>query len=436
MTKDYAETIRAASKILVDALFPELAADADVDGIEERLQPIIREVGRQTEQQLLAARCEAEVRRDESRGLTVHRRRTIRFDGLYGPMEIESPYLWEQRIGGARPAERVGLEARGRSGKVERALTDFGAEESFGQAAKRFEEHYGWSVGRTSVLRVVESVALEAEKFVEQKLGTARKEYERPLAERPGAERILVEMDGCELRTGALLPAPDLGVTEVRKLPKRRRETKWRDVRMGLARKLDEVEPIYVGKLAKYDQVVSDLFSAACLCGLSSSTEVVACTDGGNGIREEITAQFPKLRYILDRPHAKSHLYETVDAMGLKEAKRERWVAHQMARLDGGDVQLTLDELAAHKGRGKARAKRLREYLTRFKDAVHYDAFRAEGLPIGSGEVESAHRTIPQKRLKLPGAWWSEETVNPMLALRVLRANGWWNEFWDQRTAA
>jgi hypothetical protein len=28
---------------------------------------------------------------------------------------------------------------------VQRALGDFGAEESFGQAAKLFEEHYGWA---------------------------------------------------------------------------------------------------------------------------------------------------------------------------------------------------------------------------------------------------------------------------------------------------
>lgn len=28
---------------------------------------------------------------------------------------------------------------------VQRALGDFGAEESFKQAAKRFEEHYGWA---------------------------------------------------------------------------------------------------------------------------------------------------------------------------------------------------------------------------------------------------------------------------------------------------
>ena len=67
----------------------------------------------------------------------------------------------------------------------------------------------------------------------------------------------------------------------------------------------------------------------------------------------------------------------------------------------------------------------------RFKEAVHYNKFRSLGLPIGSGEIESAHRYIPQKRLKIPGATWHPDTINPMLALRVIRANDWWDDFWS-----
>ena len=48
----------------------------------------------------------------------------------------------------------------------------------------------------------------------------------------------------------------------------------------------------------------------------------------------------------------------------------------------------------------------------------------------GSRESESAHRFIPQERLKIAGACWREETLNLMLAPRVIRANGWWNDFW------
>jgi hypothetical protein len=51
----------------------------------------------------------------------------------------------------------------------------------------------------------------------------------------------------------------------------------------------------------------------------------------------------------------------------------------------------------------------------------------------GSGEIESAHKSIPQKRLKIPGAGWMSESINPMLSLRILRANEWWEDFWNQR---
>ena len=54
----------------------------------------------------------------------------------------------------------------------------------------------------------------------------------------------------------------------------------------------------------------------------------------------------------------------------------------------------------------------------------------AEGLPIGSGEIESAHRYVAQQRLKRPGAWWRVEHAEHMLALRINRINGDWDAYW------
>jgi hypothetical protein len=65
---------------------------------------------------------------------------------------------------------------------------------------------------------------------------------------------------------------------------------------------------------------------------------------------------------------------------------------------------------------------------------LDYDKFKTLGYPIGSGEIESAHKSIPQKRLKIPGASWKADSIDPMLALRILRANDWWDDFWNQRT--
>jgi hypothetical protein len=52
---------------------------------------------------------------------------------------------------------------------------------------------------------------------------------------------------------------------------------------------------------------------------------------------------------------------------------------------------------------------------------------------IGSGEVESRHRSVIQKRMKIPGAWWREDNAENML--RSLRANRDWQDYWNQQAA-
>lgn len=59
-------------------------------------------------------------------------------------------------------------------------------------------------------------------------------------------------------------------------------------------------------------------------------------------------------------------------------------------------------------------------YLSNRLTQLDYPRARALGLPIGSGEIESAHRYVIQKRLKLSGAWWKEDNAKNMLALRIL----------------
>lgn len=354
------------------------------------------------------------------------------FFTLFGEVAVESAYLRDPKTKAcARPAKSVmRLSHRGRSPEVERALTDFGAEESFGRAAKRFKEHYGWDVGRTTVLRVVEERAHEAERYTTERLQEARKAFNTPLSKRPGVDEMLVELDGCEIRTGTLVPVGTDEKTEVRGLDKRKRDEQWRDVRVAFARSLTETTRTYVAAVASYDDVTEQLFSAAVDRGLSERTQVVAVADGGIGLREALDAKFSDLRFVLDRPHFKSHLYETADELGLAGAAREEWVAAAVVECEVGNASVVAGVLGAYEGTGEHRAHCLGKYLDRFSDAVDYEQARKSGYPTGSGEVESAHRYIPQKRLKIPGACWLPATLNPMLALRTLRENDWWEGFW------
>ncbi|MCI5197655.1 MAG: ISKra4 family transposase, partial [Candidatus Electrothrix sp. AW5] len=47
-----------------------------------------------------------------------------------------------------------------------------------------------------------------------------------------------------------------------------------------------------------------------------------------------------------------------------------------------------------------------------------------------------AHRYIIQERLKIAGAWWTPENARIMLALRVDRADGYWEKYWDSISKA
>ncbi len=134
------------------------------------------------------------------------------------------------------------VEHGDRSLAVQRALTDFGAEESFGQASLRFEEHYGWAIDRACVRREVEKTALKAQKYVEIRLFKARLSSLKLHETRPNIMQLLVELDGCQIRTGILLPVEKAEDTKKRRLLKRQRESDWREVRVGLARPVQDKE--------------------------------------------------------------------------------------------------------------------------------------------------------------------------------------------------
>lgn len=186
--------------------------------------------------------------------------------------------------------------------------------------------------------------------------------------------------------------------------------------------------------MSKYPEVVGQLVSAAYDQGMSKQTHILAVADGGNGL-SCCTPSAVFLTFILDRLHLKQHLYEGAEAIGLTGEERHKCVSDQLHRIDAGDVRHVIRTLKGYRGQGQERITNLIQYLKRFRDAVDYDYFRAIGLPIGSGEVESAHRYIPLKRLKISGATWHPDTVNSMLALRIIRANGWWDDLWKKQLA-
>ena len=140
---------------------------------------------------------------------------------------------------------------------------------------------------------------------------------------------------------------------------------------------------------------------------------VFGVADGGNGLKEALEAKFTNFQFILDYAHFKQHLYQAVEAMELESQWRSIWLNCSQDLIEGGRVKAIISRLKHWSGQGKEVVFNLVKYLERFRQSVHYQKYRELGLPIGSGEIESSHRYIPQKRLKIPGATWHPNTINP-----------------------
>lgn len=432
MNEVYADVVEQVS----DALVAALGANEKlvVDGIlhlDVSVRELVRRVGRRTMEKAFGAVASGVVEVAREQGYIINRSQSIEVSCLFGPVRVDSPYLCKRGTGDtARPVrDELGLTHACKTPAVERALADFGIEDSFQLASERFAEHYGWNVGRTSVLRVVHAQAEAAERYIEHRLSSPA-EQDIP---RPGV--LLLEMDGCELRTAELGPPDETEKTAVRELPKRHRVSQWRDVRLAFTRPLAAEDKTFVGGMRPYNEVVEQLHQAALHQGLDHQTVVAAVVDGGIGLREAIEDRFGDIICVLDRPHLTAHLHDVAKEMGKDDRERHAWVKEQVADLYDGRVDKVLVRLGGYTGPGEERVQQFYRHLWRFQDAVDYGFAHAWGIPQGSGEIESAHRYVPQRRLKLPGAAWHPSSINPILALRLVRANGWWGDFWDHQTS-
>lgn len=72
------------------------------------------------------------------------------------------------------------------------------------------------------------------------------------------------------------------------------------------------------------------------------------------------------------------------------------------------------------------------DYLEKNAYRMNYLVYRSRGYQIGSGAMESLHRSGSQVRLKLPGLKSLPETSQAIFNLRMLDLNGRWDEFFEQ----
>ncbi len=171
--------------------------------------------------------------------------------------------------------------------------------------------------------------------------------------------------------------------------------------------------------------------------GLERAGLVAAVTDGAEWEQGLIDLHCPQAVRILDFPHAAERVCAVGQAVWETDpARRQNWQEQQLHQLKQQGPAALLSELTALQQQHPALevVPAHQAYLEKRADHMQYPSYQAQGLPIGSGAMESANKLVVEARLKGAGMHWALPHVNPMLALRNILCSDHWETAWPQIT--
>jgi hypothetical protein len=177
--------------------------------------------------------------------------------------------------------------------------------------------------------------------------------------------------------------------------------------------------------------------------GAAQAASVTFVADGAQWIWDRIPVIIEKAglknvvtHEVLDCCHASHHISGALASLGLTDQERLPLYREQRTELRNGHWRQVVEQLTALADDQPANVVIRTEiaYLTKHGEAgrLKYPTFRAAGLPLGSGAIESSVRRVINLRLKGNGIFWDESNAEAMLQLRAQVITG----RWDERVAA
>ena len=158
------------------------------------------------------------------------------------------------------------------------------------------------------------------------------------------------------------------------------------------------------------------------------NNRLVFISDGATWIKKWEEDAFPNAVSILDYYHVCEHLHEFSNSVFSDKAKEKLWTDKQKEWLLKGKTDTVIKNIKRI-GKGSDKAENLINYYMSNKSRMNYPGYQKIGCGIiGSGAIESAHRTVVQKRMKQSGQRWTWKGAQNMLNLRVVRKNNDWNK--------
>ena len=304
-------------------------------------------------------------------------------------------------------------------------MTDFGADLPYARAMDKVVEHYGIVIAESTLRRVTLRHA-----------GNIHKYSQGALLGLPNAlgarQSVIVQTDG------TMVPTVQSSTAAGDK--RKNKSVQWQEAKISLAHVAGSKEMSFAATLQGDVQLAGkQLRKCARKVGFGKGHRAHGLGDGAPWIARQVKKHFGQQgSYLVDFFHVCDYLSAAAQGIATEPAQQQAWLTQQKERLKTDGLNALLNELQANlesseTAEDTAPVRRCWRYLSQRQDQLDYASAISQSLPIGSGEIESAHRYLVQKRMKLPGAWWSPENAEHMLALRVCRANQEWQGYWSTR---
>jgi Uncharacterised protein family (UPF0236) len=331
-------------------------------------------------------------------------------------LEVEER-VWRTGAGAyLRPfSTSYGLRHRGWSRRLQRLASDFGLEEAFAAGTQRLYEHHGVTVA-TSGLRRCSLRHAHA-------IG-AREKHAHAVRTLParGAAGLIIEADG------TMLPMVRFRGEDGDR--RKCRGVEWAEGRLLAAQVHGRVQTCYAASFGDVAEAGCQWTWAAARAGWATATHVHAVSDGAEWIERQHRTHFARHgTYLVDFFHVCEYLAAAAPAA------QPDWLDTQKQRLRTNQLAAVLAALAARQEplacpEENAPVRAAHRYLSNRSDQLDYAAALAADLPIGSGMIESGHRHLFHRRLKIPGAAWLRPNAEAIAHTRCARPNHLWAPYW------
>ena len=313
---------------------------------------------------------------------------------------------------------------------LQRRLTDFASDTSFGNAAKKAKEHYGIDIPVSGIRNTTLLHASNMLQIMINELKSIKEVYSKRHRKqlKPGVKQIITETDGCMI--------PIVETNHKAQDKRKKKKLMYKEARLCLSYKDGDVIPVFAATMDDTNITGKYLRLTAERAGLGINSQIHAVGDGAQWIVNQLEYKFGdinEVNYLIDLFHMSEYLSAANVLLTEDEKEQKRLLKRQIKLLKNNEIQKVLHYFEGYRDSpdGDNAVRDCYRYMTNRPEQFNYKKAIEHDLPIGSGKVEGGHRHVIQSRLKISGAWWLKESANAMLALRTTRINNQWNDYWN-----